>query len=182
MDTDTPGPETLKMAEALRSAVKAGAISDHHAAGHLMNTCGVDLRTAAALMAGRQTAGTVTPAGQAAPWHRAVADAAEDETPASAEEAVRDELVNLWTDLDHAVSYAYNGRWSMGCDNITGRIIRLSRVAGAIPWQQVPYPLLLSGTYHGILADAGIEHAEPGEDDLRKMQAWIDGQRAAVRR
>src|SRR5215470_7259784 len=43
----------LEMADALRSAVRAGAISEHHAIGHMMTACEVDRKTAAALIAAR---------------------------------------------------------------------------------------------------------------------------------
>lgn len=111
------------------------------------------------------------------PWQRAVAEAAEDDAPGSLGDAAREELANLWTDLDQAVHYANDGRWSMGCDNVTRRIIALSRVAGSVPWQEVPWPLLASGTYQGILADAGIEHTEPAESDIAAWRARQERQR-----
>jgi len=115
------------------------------------------------------------------PWHRAVADAAEEHAPADYAEAIRDELVRLWSDLGDDIRMAYKGGWSVGCDNTAVRIIRLSRLVGATRWQDITYPVLLNGTYQGLMTDAGIPHEEPGEDDLRKMQEWIDGQRAAAR-
>lgn len=122
-----------------------------------------------------------------APWARAVADAAEEPDPASAETAVRGELVNLWSDLDIAIDMTIRtsrtppGAWSMGALSIAGRIIVLSRLVGATPWEQISQHRLLDGTYHGLLTDAGIEHTVPGEDDLRQMREWIDGQYAAAR-
>jgi hypothetical protein len=113
-------------------------------------------------------------------WARAVLEAGED-APADLAEAARDELVSLWTDLDHAVHYAYRGGWSMGCEWITRRIVRLSRLAGATPWGQIPIPLLLDGTYQGILTAAGIAFEEPGADDMRGMKEWADREAEAVR-
>lgn len=41
-------------------------------------------------------------------------------------EAIREELVDLWTDLDNAIRSSVNRRWSMGCDWILERIDLLS--------------------------------------------------------
>ncbi|HEY1668532.1 MAG TPA: hypothetical protein VGG54_22805 [Trebonia sp.] len=110
------------------------------------------------------------------PWQRAVAEAAEEPAPASLAEAIEGELVILWCDLDHAMRNAYRGGWSIACDNIAGRIIMLSRLVGATPWENISIPLLLDGVYQGLLTDAGIEHGAPGPDDIPKMQQWSDAQ------
>lgn len=44
--------EAAPLAEALRSAVRAGALREQEAVGHLMSTCAVSPEEAAALMAG----------------------------------------------------------------------------------------------------------------------------------
>lgn len=122
------------------------------------------------------------------PWTLAVADAAEEEIPASPEDVIRDELRALWHDLDTAIDatiktrFSAPGAWSVHAISIGVRIIILSQIAGATPWEQVPTSRLLDGTYQGMLTAAGIEHAEPGEDDLRQMREWIEGQREAARR
>jgi hypothetical protein len=110
------------------------------------------------------------------PWHRAVAEAAKEPAPASVAEAIEGELVILWCDLDHAMRNAYRGGWSINCDNIAARIIGLSRLVGATPWENISIPLLLDGVYQGLLTDAGIKHAAPGPDDILKMQQWRDAQ------
>jgi hypothetical protein len=115
-------------------------------------------------------------------WHRVLDEDRDEDIPDSLEAAVRDEIANLWNDLDEAMRMARNGHWSIGCDNYAGRVIRLSRLAGPVSWENVPFTMLLGGTYHRLLADAGIEHVEPGEDDLQKMREWIDGQKAAAHR
>lgn len=108
------------------------------------------------------------------PWARAAADAAGEETPADATAALRDELQALWSDLDTAIdatirtSRTRPGAWSMHADGIAVRIIVLSRIAGATPWDQVPTTRLLDGTYQGLLTAAGIEHAAPDNDYLRR--------------
>lgn len=121
------------------------------------------------------------------PWARAVADAAGEETPAGAVAALRDELQALWRDLDTAIDATIRGRftppgaWSVHSDSIAVRIVVLSRLAGATPWEQVGPARLLDGTYQGLLTAAGIEHAEPGEDVLRRMRERREEWRAAAR-
>lgn len=118
----------------------------------------------------------------ASKWQRAIADADFEEGPGDYGQAVRDELVRLWGDLDEAVRMAHKGCWSTGCDYVAFRIILLSRLAGATHWRDLSYPLLLDGTYQGLLTDAGIAHDEPGEEDLQMMRAFMDRQREAVKR
>lgn len=113
-------------------------------------------------------------------WDRAVAEAAE-EPPGSLDEAARLELVNLWTDLEHEMSYAYNGEWSVGCDGRVKRIINLSRHLGATPWEQVPVSLLTDRVYQRIMTAAGIQFAAPSEEDLRKIADWVSRQKAYAR-
>jgi hypothetical protein len=112
-------------------------------------------------------------------WHRAIADADFEDGPRDYEQAVRDELPRLWSDLAEAVRMAHKGCWSVGCDNVAFRIILLSRLAGAAHWRDVRYPLLLDGTYQGLMTDAGIPHEEPGEEDLQMMRALMDRWRDA---
>lgn len=101
------------------------------------------------------------------PWAQAVADAAED-APADATAAIFGELVDLWSDLAGQHHRALNSFWSMGCDNLARRIVQLSRLAGATPWQEVQSELLLNGVYQGLLTSAGIPFAEP---DLAAAEA-----------
>lgn len=116
-----------------------------------------------------------------AEWDTAIAEATEY-PHASIEDAVHRELVLLWSDLAEARRMAYKGRWSVGCDNPVTRIVQLSRAAGTwTPWQEISYPLLMDGTWQGITAAAGVTMPVPGEDDLRKMREWTDGQRLAVK-
>jgi hypothetical protein len=105
------------------------------------------------------------------PWTEAVRQAGADPPPDLAS-AVREELKDLWSDLDQARHYALRGGWSMACDWIVTRIVRLSRLAGATPWQEVPIPLMLDGTYVGVLATAGIAFERPGPEDVTAMRGW----------
>jgi hypothetical protein len=102
--------------------------------------------------------------------------------PADLAEAAKLELVHLWGDLLNAVRFAYNGSWSMGCENLTQRIIWLSRLAGPTPWQQLPMSeLLLDGIYAGIYRSTGISFEAPGVEDLQRIREWRDSQVAAAR-
>lgn len=113
-----------------------------------------------------------------ASWDRAVSDANEG-SPVSLEDAVRDELASLWCDLAREIRHAYNGRWSVACNSLVTRIVRLSRLAGPLPWEQVEYALLLDGTWQGITAAAGFDVPRPGEADLQRMRDWQESQRVA---
>jgi hypothetical protein len=104
-------------------------------------------------------------------WARAVADAAEEE-PASLAEAARAELAELWTDLEHEMTFAMNGRWSMACDNRVRRIIVLSRLVGAIGWAQIPCTLLLDRTWQGVMTDAALPGELPGPEGLEQIRGW----------
>jgi hypothetical protein len=108
----------------------------------------------------------VSAAAVTAPWGAAIADA---EEPASLAEAARAELAELWTDLEREMRHAWNGKWSMGCENRVRRIVTLSRLVGAIGWGQVPTVLLLNGTWQGIMNDAGLAGERPGPADLEHI-------------
>ena len=94
-------------------------------------------------------------------WDAAVAVAGE-EPPANLSAAVAEELIALWSDLSEALHRAAGRCWSLECDGLVVRIVMLSRLAGATPWQHVPAWLLADGTYQGILRSAGFIVALPG--------------------
>lgn len=104
------------------------------------------------------------------PWDRAVAEAAE-EPPANATAALAEEVGYLWSDLDEAKRHAINGHWSMQCDWLVTRIVRLTRLAGPTSWGEIPITLLLDGTYQGILAAADIAFDEPDMAEVRAVDA-----------
>lgn len=95
-----------------------------------------------------------------ASWDWAVAAALED-APEDLAAAARDELRYLWDDLDRARRVAINGAWSTGCDTLVVRIVTLSRLVGATGWGDIQVPLLLDGTYQGILQAAGVDFEPP---------------------
>lgn len=116
-----------------------------------------------------------------APWDYAIADAAED-PPGTLDEAVAQEIMMLWTDLDTAIRdtisgpHSTPGCWSIGAINTATRIIALSRFAGACPWVEVPINLTLDGTWCGLHTAAGIPHTDPTGpelDDLREMEKQL---------
>lgn len=73
------------------------------------------------------------------------------------ESAVDDELVALWDDLDVARGCAINGRWSMACDSLTYRIMRLTlHTKRPTPWGHIQVDLLLDGTYEAIHEAIGM--------------------------
>ena len=94
-------------------------------------------------------------------WDAAVAVAGE-EPPANLSAAVAEELIALWSDLSEALHRAAGRCWSLESDGLVVRIVMLSRLAGATPWQHVPAWLLADGTYQGILRSAGFIVALPG--------------------
>ncbi len=118
----------------------------------------------------------------APPWAYAVAEAGEPWLPESpdmliqAVAALAEEQENLWSDLADQRRNAIRGGWSMGCDWVTTRIVRLALLTGqATPWEQIPVDLLTSGVYQGILRAAGISFAEPDMDQVRRIEAETSG-------
>jgi hypothetical protein len=93
--------------------------------------------------------------------------------PATLEQAVRDELVQLWGDLTTAVRTAHNGCWSPQCENLADRIIALARFVGATRWSAVDCTLLRSGVYERILTAAGIGYEPVDWDAVAKTEAYI---------
>jgi hypothetical protein len=101
------------------------------------------------------------------PWVRAVADAAE-EPGTSWQQVVADEVDALWADPGGAYRSALNGMWSMQCDGLVTRIVRLTRLGHVTPAGATSFALVLNGVYAGILATAGIAFDPP---DLEEMAA-----------
>lgn len=85
-------------------------------------------------------------------------------------DAVREELAYLWNDLNLAQSYAYDGKWSMRCDSLEGRIKALTPLVGATPWEDIQIALLENGVYRRIHADLGIT-VEPDMERIAVVRA-----------
>ena len=96
-------------------------------------------------------------------------------------EAIREELANLWADLDNAHRNALNGQWSIGCEDIAGRIEKLSRLVGPTPWQEVQIRLLENGVYQRLHAEWGIETPPVDMATLAEVRASIDAQLAKLK-
>lgn len=79
--------------------------------------------------------------------------------------AVCDELKYLWSDLDNAIRYAINGKWSIQCDGLEDRIKTLTQLVGPTPWESVPITMLENGVYQRIHDELGIR-VEP---DMAKV-------------
>lgn len=72
-------------------------------------------------------------------------------------EVVREELAHLWYDLHEAVRSALNGRWSIQCDYIQGRIEKLTKLVGPTPWESIQIGLIETGVYQKINRDLGFD-------------------------
>jgi hypothetical protein len=90
-------------------------------------------------------------------WDAAVAA---DGPPADLPAAVAEELIALWSDLAQALRRA-SRRWPVECDGLVVRIVMLTRLTTATPWQQVPASLLADGIYQGILRSAQVTFVPP---------------------
>jgi hypothetical protein len=112
-------------------------------------------------------------AGNEKPWETTVR--ANMEAPAlDPMAAIQEELAALWCDLSTARNRAHHNRWSVECDWLAGRIVTLTRIAGATPWGDIQVDLLLDGTYTGILAAAGIPFEAPDLGKVRKLQEVLN--------
>lgn len=95
----------------------------------------------------------------------------DEEYPTTLEEVARQELVMLWSDLSMGRRNAVNGVWSMYCDGIAYRIVSLTRILGAVTWEEMDSELVSSGLYERIHAEAGLEHPPVDWDALREFEA-----------
>jgi hypothetical protein len=86
--------------------------------------------------------------------------------------AVREELVNLWSDLEDAVRMAANGSWSGGCERLKDRIKALSDLVGPARWQDISIPFLLSETYRQVCEDIGHPCQATAEKLAEVRDSW----------
>ncbi|MFD7997315.1 hypothetical protein [Streptomyces mexicanus] len=91
---------------------------------------------------------------------------------AQLEEVIREELANLWFDLNAARQSALNGEWSMQCGYLERRIKKLTPIVGATPWEEIQLPLLEHGIYQRIHAELGIE-VSPDMEKVAKVRKSI---------
>ncbi len=77
---------------------------------------------------------------------------------ATLEGAARDELMRLWDDLNRARQNAHGGCWSGECESLARRIVVLTWHVGATDWTHIQAPLIRSGLYERLHAEAGLEY------------------------
>lgn len=96
-------------------------------------------------------------------------------------QALRDELVNLWSDLAAAyrASRADPREASMGCENLIGRIHTITALVGPISTDQIEMPFLLTGMYEQVHAEAGIAATVP-EETLQRARDYAAGAKGAT--
>jgi hypothetical protein len=101
------------------------------------------------------------------PWPERLTEP--DAGPAgSLEEAARNELANLWCDLERAVKEANRGGWSTGCIGLANRIRSLTRLVGPARWGEVPFALVDSGLFQRLHAEWEV----PVEIDSAEFAAF----------
>lgn len=93
--------------------------------------------------------------------------------------AIKEELLNLWSDLSDAIGAAINGVWSMRCSNVEERIKALTPLVGPTPWDSVSISLLEFGVYQRIHEEMGIK-VNPDMDRVAQVRASIEGRKAKM--
>ena len=75
------------------------------------------------------------------------------------EDALREELQQLWNDLFWAIRSAHNDEWSVQCDNLASRIQALTKLVGPTPPEQISYGLLREGqeVYERLHTEIGAD-------------------------
>lgn len=88
--------------------------------------------------------------------------------------ALRTELVNLWTDFEHASreSLAPGGAWSMGQEWLLGRIKALSDLVGPASWRDISIPFLLSETYRAACERIGHPVGASDAELVEVRERW----------
>jgi hypothetical protein len=94
--------------------------------------------------------------------------------------ALTEELSCLWTDLQTARRDAINGRWSMHCDWIEGRIKTITPLVGPTPWTELDIQLIEDGVYQRIHEEIGVD-APYDEDGVQGHRAYLDASAGPVR-
>lgn len=92
--------------------------------------------------------------------------------------AVRQELMHLWADLTGAWHRADGRVWSLGCDNIVGRIATLTHLVGPCRWEDVDVDLLGpdeldGGIWRAVHEALGVEVELPDPVRLAEVREVI---------
>lgn len=104
-----------------------------------------------------------------------------DDEPTTLEEAVRQHLPLLWSDMTTATREAMNGVWSIRCGNLAHRIVTLSRFVGPTPWEEIDVTLLLNGVYQKVYDEAGIAYPPIDFERVVAVRRRIDERLAEIR-
>ena len=91
-------------------------------------------------------------------------------------DALREELVHLWTDLEHARREAINGTWSIRCDALAARIGSITQLVGPASWDYMPLALLMDGVYQRLHAELGVD-APVDPELIAETKVWNDSWR-----
>lgn len=79
--------------------------------------------------------------------------------------ALLEEQSYLWEDLDKAVTNAVNKIWSIEAGNTAARLIKVTRLVGALQPEHVPYRLVASGIYQAVLTVGGVPYRDPSDEE-----------------
>lgn len=98
--------------------------------------------------------------------------------PQDVESVLRQELVNLWADLTGAWLRAGERVWSLGCDNLVGRIAVLTHLVGPCRWEDVDVDLLGpdeldGGIWRAVHEALGVEVEGPDPARLAEVREQI---------
>lgn len=104
-----------------------------------------------------------------------VAEALDPVESTDLREVIRSELVDLWTDLNEAQQSANDRVWSMRCNGLVYRIVRLSRLVGACPYGEVPVTTVVNGVYEEVHRQAGIPYEPIDWPAMRELDDQIRG-------
>lgn len=98
-------------------------------------------------------------------------------------DALREELMYLWTDLAEAyrMSRATPPESSPGFENVARRIHAITALVGPISTDQIEMPFLLTGMYEKVHADMGLQVSVP-EDCLADARAYMESQQIGIGR
>jgi hypothetical protein len=110
-----------------------------------------------------------------------VAEMYEEQAAGEPVDVLAHEQESLWHDLDEARRYAIRGGWSIACERITGRIVRLVRETGvATHWGKIQISLLEDFVYQAILDELAVAYEPPDMDRVAELRAQRDRQKLAA--
>ncbi|MCV7174773.1 hypothetical protein [Mycolicibacterium sphagni] len=96
------------------------------------------------------------------------------------EQWIRDELIQLWSDLDTAQRNAINGDWSIQCDGIGQRIKEASELVGPVDYADIGMTHLITGWFAAMNRRIGIVDPKLPTDE--EIAGYIEMQHQSDRR